>query len=71
MSKNENSKKWNKLMLDYFDWNNDGETNEVVEELEELPDDQVENSLSLDELKEKFGIDIENDETRDAEPLLD
>ena len=51
--------------------NNDGETNEVVEELEELPDDQVENSLSLDELKEKFGIDIENDETRDAEPLLD
>ena len=27
MSKNKNSKKWNKLMLDYFDWNNDGETN--------------------------------------------
>ena len=25
--KNKNNMKWKKLMLDYFDWNQDGETN--------------------------------------------
>lgn len=42
-----------------------------VEELEETDNNEVENSLSLDELKEKFGLDLNNDEGIEAEPMLD
>ena len=42
-----------------------------VEELEEI-DNEVENSLSLDELKEKFGLNLDNaEENVEEEALLD
>lgn len=44
--------------------------NSNIEELDEI-DNKEDNSLSLDELKEKFGLEVENNETREAEPLLD
>ena len=44
--------------------------NSNIKELDEI-DDKEENSLSLDELKEKFGLEVENDENREVEHLLD
>ena len=50
---------------------NDKEPEDLkIEEIEEV-DNQVENSLSLDELKEKFGLDLNNDDSRESEPMLD
>ena len=50
---------------------NDKEPEDLkIEEIEEV-DNQVENSLSLDELKEKFGLDLNNDDSRESESMLD